>query len=90
MPRIEVRLYNSLRKPGDNTSRMLELDREITVGELVGRMGINGHDIYVAFKNGTPLGRGLEAAADTWLGDGDVIALSGPIPFSWAYGAPIV
>lgn len=90
MTRVEVRLYNSLRRPGELVSRRLQVERETTVGELVRELGINGEEVYVAFRNGKPLGRGLAEAADTVLQDGDVIALSGPVPFSWGYGAPVV
>jgi len=81
---LEVRLYNSMRKPGEPMSKRLKLDREITVGDLVERLGIVGEKIFVAFKNGKPLGRGLAAAAHEVVRNGDTLALSGPIPFSWA------
>ena len=86
---IEVRIYNSLQKFVSNPRFHLEIEGEVTVAKLVEQLRIDGREIYVAFKNGMPLGRGMAAAADTTLRDGDSIALSGPIPFSWGYGAPV-
>jgi hypothetical protein len=86
---VEVRIYNSLQKFVPQAKLNLEVDGEMTVATIVEHLRIDGREIYVAFKNGTPLGRGIAAAADTTVGDGDILALSGPIPFSWGYGAPV-
>ena len=61
-----------------------------TVADLVRSLGVDARDVYVAFRNGRPLGRGLAGAAGVLLEEGDVVALSGPVPFSWGYGAPVV
>jgi sulfur carrier protein ThiS len=86
---IEVRIYNSLQKFVSQPRFTLDVDGEVTVAKLVQQLKIDGGEIFVAFKNGTPLGRGYAAAAETTVGDGDILALSGPIPFSWGYGAPV-
>lgn len=86
---IEVRIYNSLQRFVEVPRLMLEAKDPITVANIVRTLRIDGDEIYVAFKNGKPLGRGLAAAAETVITDGDILALSGPIPFSWGYGAPV-
>ena len=44
----------------------------------------NGRDV-------TPgIYRGGVVNTEAVLDDGDVIAVSGPVPYSWAYGAPVV
>jgi len=86
---IEVRIYNSLQRFVEVPRLMLEAKDPITVAKIVRTLRIDGDEVYVAFKNGKPLGRGLAAAAETVITDGDILALSGPIPFSWGYGAPV-
>lgn len=86
---IEVRIYNSLQRFVEVPRLMLEAKDPITVAKIVRNLRIDGDEVYVAFKNGKPLGRGLAAAAETVITDGDILALSGPIPFSWGYGAPV-
>jgi sulfur carrier protein ThiS len=86
---IEVRIYNSLQKFVAQPRITLDIQGQVSVAAQVHQLGIDGREIYVAFKNGKPLGRGMAAAADTTLSNGDSLALSGPIPFSWGYGAPV-
>jgi hypothetical protein len=90
MPIIEVRLYNSVRQAGRPAFSRMEVPYGVTVREIVRRLDLRSEAIYVAFKNGLPLGPGFAVAAETVVGDGDVVAFSGPVPFSWHYGAPLV
>lgn len=88
---IEVRLFNSLQ--GGAASRwqeLLELRAESTVGDVVRALGIPAREIHVVLRNGTVVGRSFDDAAALPLAAGDVLALSGPVPFSWGYGAPVV
>ena len=91
---VEVRLFNTLTRFG-NKGRYphhLELPADACVGDILGRLGVPRDDVYLVLRNGrdvTPwLNGGINEEA--WLDDGDVIALSGPVPYSWGYGAPIV
>jgi sulfur carrier protein ThiS len=90
---LEICLYNSLRKygAGDMIFRTM-LPEGTTVADLLRHLAVPTREIYVAFRNGisiTPdLGKRL--AEDTVLAHGDRIALSGPVPFSRGYGAPVV
>ncbi len=93
--RIEVRLFNSLarHRPGGGAGFALELPAGSVLGDAIRRLGLGPEAVYLALVNGRdatpgPVGRGpnLEHA----LEDGDVLALSGPVPYSWGYGAPVV
>ena len=48
------------------------------------------------FNSLTPFGgrdghrRLLSLPAGSTIDDGDVVALSGPVPYSWGYGSPVV
>ncbi len=89
MPQIEIRLFNSLARyqsPGRS------MDGPSTVGEVLDRLQIPEREIYLVLLNGRnimhSLGGGIEK--HHLLQPGDVLALSGPVPFSRAYGAPVV
>ena len=43
---------------------------------------VNGRDVTPLLNGGIETGHLLE--------DGDVVALSGPVPCSWGYGSPVV
>ena len=96
MIEVEVALFNSLRKYGTGASSGLEpfrltLPPGAHVGEVVRRLAIPESEIYVAWRNGqnvmTTFGGTFED--DARLAHGDRIALSGPVPFSKGYGAPV-
>ncbi len=92
---VEVRLFNSLQKyagPGGwRTQR--ELAAGATVGDLVRGLELPAAEVFLVMCNGRDITGGqvgdpvnLERA----LEDGDVIALSGPVPYSFGFGAPVV
>ncbi len=94
--RIEARFFNSLAKYSgvDGVARPLELPVGSTVGDLIAMFRIPLPEIFLVLRNGRDITPGLyqggvvnEAVA---IDDGDVIAFSGPVPFSYGYGAPVV
>ncbi len=89
MIKIEIRLFNSLGKYRINS---LQLGEVSTVDDALGHLKIPEHEIYLILLNGQnimqALGEGIER--EHLLNHGDVLALSGPVPFSRAYGAPVV
>lgn len=90
---ISVRLFNSLTRYGRGEPRReIALPLGATVGDVVRRFDIPHTDLYLVLVNGrdvTPtLGTPVELNRE--LADGDTVALSGPVPFSWGYGAPVV
>lgn len=92
---VEVRLFNTLAQyAGKNRlrPRRLELPAGATVGDIVRELKVPLDEIYLVLRNGrdvTPWLNG-DINVEAWLDDGDVIALSGPVPYSWGYGAPVV
>ncbi len=91
---VEVRLFNSLTRFGgrEGFRRMLSLPAGSTVGDILREMGVPAPKVFLALQNGRDITPSLYSALNTEkaLDNGDVIALSGPVPYSWAYGSPVV
>ena len=91
---IEVRLFNSLHKyRGDMGAAIrLSLPAGSSVGDILQKLAIPADKVHLALRNGRDITPSLHTAinTETALDEGDVIALSGPVPYSWGYGAPIV
>ncbi len=84
---IEVRLFNSLRKYGPRT---LELPEESRVGDALARLPVPRQEIHVALLNGRNIMGDGEIETDRPLSPGDVLAFSGPVPWSKGYGSAVV
>jgi len=86
---IELRLFNSLGRYGRGGA--LFVPKNATVREVVDTLAIPRHEIYVSWLNGhnimESLGGSMEA--EHALEAGDVLALSGLVPFSRSYGTPV-
>jgi len=91
---VEVRLFNSLSRFGGvgGFRRMLSLPAGSTVGDILRELSVPASEVFLALQNGRDITPSLYSALNTEkaLDDGDVIALSGPVPYSWAYGSPVV
>jgi len=92
---VEVRLFNSVAKhAGEGGAvRRLTLPAGGRVGDVVAELKIPREKVFLALVNGrdvTPGLVGAEIRTGYELEDGDVVALSGPVPFSYGYGAPVV
>lgn len=92
---IESRLFNSLTKyRGQRTTReSFTFPSGSTVEDVLKAWGLPKKEVFLCLRNGrdvTPGLVGVEINANTVLDDGDVIAFSGPVPYSYGYGAPIV
>lgn len=91
---VETRLFNSLTKfaNGEGPFRALDLPAGSTVGDLVRALALPLGEVFLVMRNGRDVTPSLNDGinADAVLDHGDVIALSGPVPYSWGYGAPIV
>lgn len=91
----EVRLFNSLFRYGvgeDKGPRRLRLPAGASIGDLLRQLGIPPGEVFLSLVNGRDVTPRLEGGIETEhpLQDGDVVALSGPVPYSWGYGAPVV
>jgi hypothetical protein len=91
---IEVRLFNSLHGHGgvNGAALPLSLPAGSSVGDILESLGIPADKVHLALRNGRDITPSLHTPinTETALDEGDVIALSGPVPYSWGYGAPIV
>lgn len=92
---IEVKLFNSTAKfDGGRGARFpLEVPVGITIEELIARLAIPRKEVFLVLVNGRDVSPGV--IADGVRGGyeieaGDTVAFTGPIPYSWGYGAPVV
>ncbi len=91
--RVEVRLFNSLSRYGGGRHRHhLTLPAGSSVEDILAALRIPRSDVYLVLRNGRDVTPRLNVPIndEAFLDDGDVIALSGPVPYSWGYGAPVV
>lgn len=94
--RIEARLFNSLAKyvGGDGLVRRLELSAGATIGDVVAALKLPVPEIFLVLRNGRDVTPGIYQGGvindAVVLEDGDIIAFSGPVPYSYGYGAPVV
>lgn len=94
--RVEVRFFNSLAKftRSETFSERIEVLAGATVGDLIDLFRLPVDDIFLVLKNGRDITPGIYQGGvvnrDAVLDEGDVIAFSGPVPYSYGYGAPVV
>ncbi len=92
---IEIRLFNALtRYAGKRNPMRLELPSRSTVGDALRCLPVPEKEIFLLTHNGRNVmcgfgfGSGIETTRE--LADGDVLALSGAVPFSRGYGSPVI
>ncbi|MEQ1714648.1 MAG: hypothetical protein ABL907_01465 [Hyphomicrobium sp.] len=94
--RVQVRLFNSLARytPSANFREDIEVPAGASVGLLIDKFKLPVSEIFLVLRNGRDITPGLYQGGvvnvETGLTDGDVIAFSGPVPYSYGYGAPVV
>jgi len=94
--KIEARFFNSLAKYSGERGlcRQVELPAGARVGDLIAMFELPLPEIFLVLKNGRDITPGLYQGGvvneEAALEDGDVIAFSGPVPYSYGYGAPVV
>ena len=92
---VEVRFFNALARyagPG-GPRQSLTLPAGTSVGELADRLGVPRKALFLVLVNGRDITPGLvgDAVRESYLlDDGDVVALSGAVPYSYGYGSPVV
>jgi hypothetical protein len=91
---VEVRLFNSLVRftANGDRRRIVSLPAGSSIGDILRRLGIPAREVHLVFRNGRDVTPSLKSSVNTapTVEAGDVIALSGPVPYSWGYGAPVV
>jgi len=90
---VEIRFFNSIARyrTGRGLFETTRLPAGSDIADILRHYGIRADDVFLIFVNGrdiTPELRGLRTSYV--LEDGDVVSLSGPVPYSWGYGAPVV
>ncbi|HHN67361.1 MAG TPA: hypothetical protein ENK15_04915 [Thermopetrobacter sp.] len=90
--RVEVRMFNAICGPGQPRIVALELQPGDTIADIVKRLDIPLDKVFLILRNGRDVTPSLKGPpnVDEFLEDGDVIAFSGPVPYSAGYGAPVV
>jgi hypothetical protein len=91
---VEVRLFNSLTRFSDDGIKpvTVEMPAGSSVGDVLRELKIPGDKVHLALLNGRDITPSLYAAVNenAMLDEGDVLGLSGPVPYSWGYGSPVV
>lgn len=93
---VEIRLFNSLTRHAgpEGPVRRLDLSAGATVGDVVDRLRLPVADVFLVLLNGRDVSPGLYGGGmigrDAVLDHGDVLAFSGPVPYSFGFGAPVV
>lgn len=93
---VEARFFNSLAKYSghDGLCRKVELPAGSRVGDLIDMFRLPAAEIYLVLLNGRDITPGPYQGGvvnrEVALEHGDVVAFSGPVPYSFGYGAPIV
>jgi hypothetical protein len=91
---IEVRLFNAMHTHGDpkKVAAPIEYDVGVTVGDIFKDLNLPQKHLFLILVNGRDISPGIvgELNFNHELEDGDVLAFSGPVPYSFGYGAPVV
>jgi hypothetical protein len=92
---IEVRMFNSIARYSNGNGQRFPLTVEpgATVGDVLSMLGVPAHEVFLVMVNGRDITPGVisdPVRTGYELDHGDVVALSGPVPYSWGYGAPVV
>jgi hypothetical protein len=93
---VEVRLFNSLTRHAgpEGPVRRMEFEAGATIGDVVDRLRLPPADVFLVLRNGRDVSPGVYGGGrinrEATLDEGDVIAFSGPVPYSFGFGAPVV
>jgi len=92
---VEIKLFNSIGKFSGPAGPFQKLTLPVgtTVGDIINQLHLPLKEIFLVMKNGRDISSGLVGGPinlNVEIEDGDAIAFSGPVPFSFGYGAPVV
>ncbi len=87
------RMAGSRMAGGRMTGGRMTVASGTTVGDIANRLGLRADAIHLVLVNGRDITGGCvgDPVRRTYaVEQGDVIAFSGPVPYSYGYGAPVV
>lgn len=91
---INVRLFNAMHTHGnpDAVKAPLTYPAGTTIETVFKDLNLPREHLFLILVNGRDISPGLvgELYFNHELEDGDVLAFSGPVPYSFGYGAPVV
>ncbi len=91
---IEIKAFNSMTRycGQDVLGTPRAYPAGTTLGDVVRDLDVPEREIFLILVNGRDVSPGLvgQVRFTHELEDGDVVALSGPVPYSYGYGAPVV
>lgn len=92
---ITVRAFNSMTKFCDpkRLETKIEYPAGTTLGDIAKDFNVPLAKLFLILVNGRDVSPGLVGGTlhlAHQVKDGDVVALSGPVPYSFGYGAPVV
>ena len=91
---ITVRLFNAMHTHGNPNAvkEPLTYPAGTTVGDVFRDLRLPRKHLFLILVNGRDISPGLvgDLYFNHQLEDGDVLAFSGPVPYSYGYGAPVV
>lgn len=90
-----LKLFNSLAGHADfgPEGLPLSLPAGASLADLCAHLGLATRDVALVLVNGADISPGRvddPVRTDYYIQQGDVVALSGPVPYSWGYGSPVV
>lgn len=90
MMSIQVKLFNSC--ADGRGPRFMDVMAGTTVGEVARKVRLAEDRIFMVWVNGRDITQSLYDGVNFHrvLEDGDVVAFSGPVPYQWGFGAPIL
>lgn len=91
---VTVRAFNSMVRycPQDALAAPRTYPAGTTVGDIAADLGVPVGEIFLIIVNGRDVSPGLvgQVRFAHEVAHGDVVAFSGPVPYSYGYGAPVV
>lgn len=92
---IQVKLFNSLTKFSGPQGPQFEMELPVgtTVGELIDKLRLPHKEVFLVLVNGRDITPGLvgdQVRGGYEIEPGDTVAFTGPVPYSFGYGAPVV
>ncbi|MDV7339328.1 hypothetical protein RYZ26_06975 [Terasakiella sp. A23] len=91
---VSVRLFNAMHTHGDPDAvkNPMTYPAGTTVGDIFRDLKLPKEHLFLILVNGRDISPGLvgDLYFNHELEEGDVVAFSGPVPYSYGYGAPVV